>query len=377
MNVCPGQILDRAAIASTSQCRLVEVRPQLLVAEWPSNAKRLHFSSMLNHEYNGEYLVVNLSGQSYGCAEFQGPVMDVVMSGCMPPVDVLLRLCMSAHKWLNRSPQRWLVVHGEEVETKFAGSAVAVLAAYLCLKGDVPNPTEGAQVVCEALGISTRSLFPSHWRYLGYFELLKQGTVQTVDASRQQLARVVMVAVGGDQVPRMLQIWEQDRLVFNRHFEDSGSTDSIFQVGVHCQGDLCIRVLRGSKKYSNVMLTDLELQVCLHTAFLSDGFARFSQGDIDAPHGASTKGRTIDIILHPLTADTPSDSLPEIAAAALAIEATITAGAQDCAPEGNEPTASTALAAACDDKRAWRAGRASPMNTVFLPDDIDSFFDDM
>ena len=41
----------------------------------------------------GRYLVVNLSGQTYDTVELQGPVMDIVMSGCVPPIDVLSRQC--------------------------------------------------------------------------------------------------------------------------------------------------------------------------------------------------------------------------------------------------------------------------------------------
>merc|ERR1712232_866325 len=312
----------------------------------------------------------------------KGPVMDVLMSGCVPPVDVLWRLCVSAHKWLTRSPQRWLMVHGEEVNTVASSASVTVLSAYLFLAGMVPNTTEGIRVVCDTLGVPERTLFSSQRRYLDYFELLQRGVVQTVDASAVQLDRVVIVGVGGDQASRVLQIWQQDDVLFHTHFEASDSTDFIFQVGVHCQGDLSIRILRGSAEHKPVTITELELQVCFHTAFLSGGFARFSEGDIDALHGAATAGCTIDIFLQSVASDVSSENLRENSAAPVATAAAIAARGSDIAPEACRPATSVAAigsnAASLAEARGIRpAGGSASSNVVFLPEDVDAFFNDI
>mmetsp|Transcript_25153 Transcript_25153/g.63804 ORF Transcript_25153/g.63804 Transcript_25153/m.63804 type:complete len:472 (-) Transcript_25153:90-1505(-) len=380
-------------------CNVRAVRPNLLAIEYPTRGMQHWLASRLNRDHpGGRYLVVNLSGQTYDTVELQGPVMDVVMSGCVPPVDVLARLCVSAHKWLSSSDSNVLVAHGasykaEEGDAKAFGLVVLLFACYLSWSGLAAHPKEGMLEVCEALQIGDECLLPSQRRYLSYFELLQRDCVRTAQEAPVRLGRLVLIDVGIDGKRRAVEVWHQDHLVFrsvaggdeDATEADEGSTIA-FRVGKTCRGDLLVRVLRETVPVGpegERAQYEAEVQVCFHTAFISaaGGFMRFpareldvlstAGGDVLAPRAA------VDVFLESASAAEEPDDLRELAAAAAAGAAAAEgpkAGPQvfDLA----EADAEEAEEAPGDGTADTRLGLASG-RIVFAPEDVDAFFDEL
>jgi len=368
-------------------CRLRSVRPSLVVADFPNRERRHWLAGLLNRAYGSDYLLVNLSGETYDTTEFHGPVMDVAMSGCVPPVDVLLRLCVSVHAWLSRAPElRRLVAHGAEGDAaRSLGSVVVLVACYLSWVGEVAHPVEGLIEVCEALGLAADAVWPSQRRYLAYFELLHRGE-QAVERPPSQLARVVLMGIGGDGLGRKLEIWQQESLLFRCDLEAEEAVSAVVRVGVRCRGDLAVRVLRCALPDSAVgeMLAEAkpELQVCFHEAFILDGFARFPERELDellvGGDGAHHEGRAVDVYLEAAVAAGIEDPR-EVAAAAAAAAAVHSGPRLAEGAEDREVDAPAAAAAAGPQFFDLSAADDSPGKTkvVFSPEDIDSFFDDL
>ena len=114
-------------------CRLSLVRPNLMATDFPSRPRQHWLAARLNRDHQGSYLLINLSGTSYDTFELQGlskregghcvpgPVMDIMMSGCVPPLEVLLRLVVSVHQWLNHT-RHVVVVHGADAARRLRRS---------------------------------------------------------------------------------------------------------------------------------------------------------------------------------------------------------------------------------------------------------------
>eukprot|EP00438_Fugacium_kawagutii_P021896 Skav219761 [mRNA] locus=scaffold569:290381:297942:- [translate_table: standard] len=143
-------------------CRLSLVRPNLIAADFPSRPRQhwlgpesceerkreRQLASRLNRDHPS-YLVINLSGCIYDTFELQGPVMDIMMSGCVLPLEVLLRLVVSVHHWLARAAGNVVVVHGADEPCGTSanygpGSFPVVLffACYLSWVGKADHPKE-------------------------------------------------------------------------------------------------------------------------------------------------------------------------------------------------------------------------------------------
>lgn len=380
---------------------MLPVRPNLLVCEFPRRNVMHWLALRLNRDHAGKYLVVNLSGETYDSFELQGPVMDVVMSGCVPPLDVLLRLCVSMHKWLGSSDGNVLAAHGadtREFGIGALGPVVLLFACYLTWAGLVPQAMDGLLEVCTALKISDEAVWPSFRRYLSYFENLQRGSIRTVGTPLVSLATVVLIEVVGDGAFRVLEVWKQDHLLFTADLnpDDPSQEATALRVGVPCRGDLQVRVLRAAELSSAESLPVLELQVCFHTAFLTavGGFARFPLRELDLPaNGRSSLSpdSAVDVFLGPAEAEDEEQEDPrELAAAATAAAAAAKAPEVEAKPpDSKEPeTAEDTKAAVFFDLAAGDADGDDPAGTptsgdksrsrlVFAPEDVDQFFGEL
>lgn len=393
--------------------RMITVRPELLVVDFPRPSRVSLLAARLNRVYGDDYLVVNFSGQSYNTGDLEGPVMDIAMSGCVPPLNVLLRLCVSAHMWLSASPRRVLVAHGcDDRETSAAaalGYVVVFLACYLNWTGAAPNPKESMLDVCDVLSLPVPFVRPSQRRYVTYFELQQHGHV-AADAPALRIARIVLVGLGDDIANKTVEVFQQDQRVFCADLDGQAADGFIVQVGVIARGDLRVRVVSDR---AGVLRRNVELEVCFHSAFITGDYVRFLEHELDVDSSCkAAHDRAVDIFFDSpggfdaLALPRESGTAASAAAAAACEPPTVarTVGRAEIRAlggccEGNEestawpvfgggatrPTFFDLAAEDDEDEHAVRAGeltsavRAGPQKqkAVFIPDDIDSFFNDM
>jgi len=396
-----AQLAKNATTALTfdEHClQLFNIRPNLVVAEFPSRDRRRFLASLMNRSYGSDYLVVNLSGESYDTSALQGPVMDVVLSGCVPPLEILLRLCISIHSWLAESACRCLIVHGAEagwldtlLSASSVGPAVVFLACYLSWLGSAIHPLEAMLDVCDSVGITEASLQPSQRRYLTYFELLQRGVVEPSTRAPVQLKRIILVGVGGDGLCRSLEVWQRDQLLFSTELGVPDVDGAFVHVSGCCSGDLCVRILRTGIAGQSAIAQTLEMRVCFHTAFVVDGFVRFTDRDIDACSQTNLSGCSMDVLVLPddatpsVASATSRPAVPEAEAKA-AIRAGPGSAESECLPP-HQPTSGAKDQGSVAGPQFFDLSHGpqffdlsaedTEKRTVSAPDDIDAFFDDL
>ncbi|CAK9012179.1 unnamed protein product [Durusdinium trenchii] len=315
-------------------CRLSLVRPNLIATDFPSRPRQHWLAARLNRDHSGSYLVINLSGTSYDTYELQGPCMDIMMSGCVLPLEVLLRLVVSVQQWLSRAARNVVVVHGADDGSGTAanygpGSFPVVLffACYLSWVGKADHPKEAMVEVTRRMGIS-RSLWPSQLRYLSYFELLQRGKLD-LWSHPARLARVVLVHAGSHLRDRALEVWKQEQLIFRTNVseDDDVCHTSAFRITSPAEGDLSLRLVsrRAQEDDGAVGDWELELQVCFHTALiaLAGGFTRFPSSEIDS---ACEQSCTVDVFVELLNTGQDEGDSSASAAMILAAEQSKQAG---------------------------------------------------
>ncbi|CAE8593240.1 unnamed protein product, partial [Polarella glacialis] len=373
-------------------CHVHPVRKNLFAMEFPSRSRQHWQGARLNRDHPGGYMVVNLSGCTYETVELQGPVMDVIMSGSVPPLEVLLRLCVSAHRWLGRSSNNVIVAHGLDDRGGAAvgpgiGPVVLLFACYLSWAGLADHPKEAMLEVCNTLGIK-EEVSPSQARYLSYFELLQRGRLDLATQATMRLARLVLMELGAGDYFRAVEAWQQDKLLFRADVDDDSMSHAFaFRVDVLCRGDLSIRVLRRQRpdegQSGAVGQWELEIQVCFHTALvaLARGFARFTARELDVSGGGPLEdGCAIDVFLEQAGDEDQEDAEAATAiATAAAVEGPKQAeeGIQffdlSADDEGDPPEESPEPFFPTQLVDGGHFNRVS----VFAPDDIDAFFDEL
>eukprot|EP00929_Paragymnodinium_shiwhaense_P047007 TRINITY_DN23877_c0_g1_i1.p1 TRINITY_DN23877_c0_g1~~TRINITY_DN23877_c0_g1_i1.p1 ORF type:complete len:444 (-),score=53.68 TRINITY_DN23877_c0_g1_i1:136-1407(-) len=308
-------------------CRFLPILATVALTDFPSPERRTWLSAKLNRDYGSDYLVVNLSGQTYSTAPFLGHVLDIVMSGCVPPLEVLLRLVVEAHKWLESARGRVIIIHGGSdaaVDSVGAiGPALVFLAAYSAWIGVRANPKEAIIELCQRLRLNEeRAVWPSQRRYLSYFELLQRGLAPSPSGSAGEsfvLQRVVLEKIVGDSADRYLEVWQQESCIFLAEIEKlaEGGERREVKIDRPCSGDISVRILRSKQKVGmapvvptgkarpvpglNIRGGDnaskqLEFQVCFNTHFVTSGeFLRYLKSDIDASSGKAPDGCSMDI----------------------------------------------------------------------------------
>jgi len=378
--------------------RLFNIRPNLVAVEFPSRDRRRYLANLMNESYGSDYLVVNLSGETYDTSAFQGPVMDIVLTGCVPPLEILLRLCVSVQSWLSQSPSRCLIVHGAEAgwfDTSLSassfGPAVVLFACYLSWLGCATHPLEAMLDVCELVNITEASVQPSQQRYLTYFELLQRGIVEPSKRAPVQLKRIVLVGVGGDELCRTLEVWHRDQMMFSTDLGETDVDGAFVHVSGGCSGDLCVRILRSGIAGQADSAQILEMQVCFHTAFVVDGFVRFMERDIDACGQTNLSGCSIDVLVLPedaaprpasrvtprspgAAANSPIRAGPGLAEA----ESPTNRGPIFCGvADGGSAAGPQFFDLSPEPQFFDLSAEDSEKRTVFAPDDIDAFFDEL
>lgn len=358
-------------------CRLSLVRPNLIATDFPSRPRQHWLAARLNRDHASSYLVINLSGCIYDTFELQGPVMDIMMSGCVLPLEVLLRLVVSVHHWLARQARNVVVVHGADDPAGTAASygpgsfpVVLFFACYLSWVGKADHPKEAMLEVSRRMGIS-KTIWPSQLRYLSYFELLQRGNLD-LWSHPARLARVVLVHMGSQKRDRALEVWKQEHLLFRTNVseDDDVCHTSAFRITSSAEGDLSLRLVTRQAEVEDGAVGDweLELQVCFHTSLiaLAGGFTRFPSTEID--HAAELpEGCTLDVFVERLSGGQEDADGSGSAAAAVAERSKQSPDAQffDLSADDGVET------------HDERAPRESSRLSVFAPDDIDAFFDEL
>mmetsp|Transcript_75802 Transcript_75802/g.149856 ORF Transcript_75802/g.149856 Transcript_75802/m.149856 type:complete len:412 (+) Transcript_75802:149-1384(+) len=367
----------------------------VLVSSFPGQSSNTHgLPALLNREFCGRCLVVNLSGCTYDTSQFQDPVMDVIMSGCVPPLDVLMRLCVSVHRWLSSDAERVLVTHGGKTVGKpwasacAFGSVAVFLACYMSWSGLAENPKDGLLNVSNALetDIEEIELWPSHRRCVKYFELLQKGLMDGIGRPWMKLTCLVFVGMGGDGLPRVVEIWQQDRLLFRADVDCPDLEDAMFNVDTCCGGDIAIRVF--CRRHSKTMAegpAELELQVCFHTAFVADGFIRFPVHEIDRVCEETVEDVAIDAFFVPTSSkhedvgvDGSTDAMAAVVQGQICQESHVNApfSGDGTVLQNSGDQLNPALDSSLFQEHDDGIIPVQSSNFVFLPEDMDSFFGD-
>lgn len=157
-------------------------------------------------------------------------------------------------------------------------------------------------------------------------------------------------------------------MLFRSDLDSPDKAGAVFHAGVRCKGDVSVRLFRHQEGATGTGTTQLELQVCFHTAFVADGFVRFPGHQVDRVWEGASCDVTIDAFLEPASGEEPEDQRESAASAAAA----------RVAMEGPHPLHTEAGASAPSaDVPDERVSSAQTSKFVFLPEDIDSFFDDL
>ncbi|CEM36154.1 unnamed protein product [Vitrella brassicaformis CCMP3155] len=154
----------------------VYIHRNIIAIPFPSHELLPDLAEVLNANHGSNYLVLNMSERTYDASRFNGQIVDVQFRGMpSPPLDLLLKLCVSSSQWLLSDAQNVIVVHCYH---GFSRTAVFI-ASFLSWIGLCKNPHVALQKVCEVLGLtstpSPRVVLPSQWRYLHYFARLQRG----------------------------------------------------------------------------------------------------------------------------------------------------------------------------------------------------------
>jgi len=197
---------------------------------------------------------------------------------------------------LKSSPKHVLIVHGDSqgVVCGAEGAVVVLCSCYLSWICEVIHPKEGMFKVCATLGLPEHSVWPSHRRYLSYFELLQHRHGEVVSPHPVILEKVTIVGDTCAQ-PRILEVLHLGHCLYRAYETDAGVMGAVFKMGLKCYGDLSVHVLHCSGKQEVV-----EAQVCFHTGFVDIGVCRFPGHEVDQPTCALPADYCIDIFLEPV-----------------------------------------------------------------------------
>lgn len=209
---------------------------------------------------------------------------------------------------------------------------------------------------------------------MNYFELLHRDLVKTSSMHTIALTRLVLVALGGDGIERVLEVCRDERILFQTELETKSTADVIVTMNVKCRGDAAIRI-RTRKPGSKETAEQLELQVCFHSAFLTDGFARFPAHELDQFGVSANQDCALDVFFEQVDNGDPQDmrEVQAAAAAAAAVaEGPVTAEVKSDKRDGYESAPEPTPAAEVFDMTESDSPRL-----VFKADDIDAFFADL
>mmetsp|Transcript_61956 Transcript_61956/g.107931 ORF Transcript_61956/g.107931 Transcript_61956/m.107931 type:complete len:723 (+) Transcript_61956:65-2233(+) len=304
-------------------CQVFEVRPELIVIEFPSEDKITDLSARLNRDHAQRMLIYNMSERKYDASCFNGEVVDVAFRGLpAPPLMLLMELCLSAHHWLASDAQNVLVVH---CFMGFSRSAV-FLSCFLAFRGLHAHPVDALHEVCKSLRIDdAHTVLPSQRRYLTYFQQCNQG--MTPSLSRLRFLRASL-----NGIPRLesegpvamfpyIEVWNQGELVYSSFTgrpQAEGEGDRPTAVGadepsvqfqlpssVIITGDVLVRLRHVRQDGSR----ETACRLAFNTAFVPEGL-QLAKHELD---GAADDARFpeesfLDLAFEPVADEGGSDS---------------------------------------------------------------------
>eukprot|EP00929_Paragymnodinium_shiwhaense_P046319 TRINITY_DN2357_c0_g1_i1.p1 TRINITY_DN2357_c0_g1~~TRINITY_DN2357_c0_g1_i1.p1 ORF type:complete len:627 (-),score=183.04 TRINITY_DN2357_c0_g1_i1:107-1879(-) len=271
-------------------CKIVYVRPQLVIMEFPTNDTIARLSTRLNTDHPGKMRVYNLSGEKYDPNYFKGEVVAIDCKGQpVLPFATLVELCDSAHTFLQSDAHvgRVVVVH---CRNDYALSTM-VLGCLMAFRGCRETPAEAAEEVRLQLGLEAGAphLEPAQRRYLEYFhkwlcgfspaaqrfrlqELKLEGGVPCCEQEGSVAFRPVMeVSCGGD-------LLYSDPLGATPEFLAIDSQACIQpRADVVVDKDAAVKL----QHVSTSGKPEVVLTLCLHTGFLEGEKLQLSKGELD------------------------------------------------------------------------------------------------
>lgn len=151
---------------SWGACRVSE---GLYALACPCSERIQTLAARLNSAFSQRMLILDMSGDPYDTTVFDGDVVDVAFQ-CLPvpPLELLMELCLLASGWLSSEQTNVLLVYGQL--GNFSSRPVAFLACFMTFRGLHCHLADALQDACEKVGCSLAAFVPSQRRYLAYFE---------------------------------------------------------------------------------------------------------------------------------------------------------------------------------------------------------------
>lgn len=155
-------------------CKIVHVRPNLAVMEFPSDDTIARLSTRLNSESCNKLLIYNMSGATYNASLFEGEVRDVAMFGDrLLSFEKTVQLCLEVYQCLGADDRNMFVVHGEQGGY---GMSATFMSCLLVFGGYHSGAAAALEEVCRLLDIDEQAaVIASQRRFLQYFQQWHQG----------------------------------------------------------------------------------------------------------------------------------------------------------------------------------------------------------
>uniref|UniRef100_M4BD47 Phosphatidylinositol-3,4,5-trisphosphate 3-phosphatase n=1 Tax=Hyaloperonospora arabidopsidis (strain Emoy2) TaxID=559515 RepID=M4BD47_HYAAE len=127
----------------------------------------------LNGNHNGQYMIWNLSEETYDNSYFDNQVLEFKFPGHpAPPLGLAFKLCSSIESWLEADAKNVAAVHCLTGK----GRTGTVIACYLAWVGHFSNALESLEYVAKQRQTSVEKLtIPSQRRYIQYFNNVMDG----------------------------------------------------------------------------------------------------------------------------------------------------------------------------------------------------------
>lgn len=150
------------------------VRANLIAIDVPDDDRVFHVSEHLNSAFADRMLIFNMSERRCNASLFKAEVIDVCFRGLpAPPVEMMVELCLSAHRWIESDPTHVIIVHCFKGFTR----TIVFMSCFMAFRGVHPHPADALIEVCKRLGMSEDAINPSQRRYLTYFHECLQGHI--------------------------------------------------------------------------------------------------------------------------------------------------------------------------------------------------------